>query len=83
MSVFQLKQFNVNQADVSMKIGTDAMVLGAWAPVNKAESILDIGTGTGILALMLAQRSDAFTIDAVEIDAKTFERAVENFEHSP
>ncbi|PIE48486.1 MAG: tRNA (adenine-N(6)-)-methyltransferase [Flavobacteriales bacterium] len=83
MSVFQLKQFNVNQADVSMKIGTDAMVLGAWAPVNDAETILDIGTGTGILALMLAQRSDAFTIDAVEIDAKTFERAVENFEHSP
>lgn len=83
MSTFQFKQFTVNQKDVAMKIGTDAMILGAWAPVDDADTILDIGTGTGILALMLAQRSEAFTIDAVEIDDQAFETAVENFENSP
>lgn len=66
-----------------MKVGTDAMILGSWTQVDEAETILDIGTGTGILALMLAQRSEAFTIDAVEIDADAYEEAVTNFENSP
>ena len=66
-----------------MKVGTDAMILGSWTQVEEAETILDIGTGTGILALMLAQRSEAFTIDAVEIDADAYEEAVTNFENSP
>lgn len=66
-----------------MKVGTDAMVLGSWTQVEEAETILDIGTGTGILALMLAQRSEAFNIDAIEIDDDAFEEAVTNFENSP
>jgi tRNA1Val (adenine37-N6)-methyltransferase len=66
-----------------MKIGTDGVLLGAWCPLeNEPESILDIGTGTGIIGLMLAQRSDAFTIDAVEMDENAYEQAVENFEAS-
>ena len=67
-----------------MKIGTDGVLLGAWAPISaEVNSILDIGTGTGIIALMLAQRSFAETIDALEIDEDAYEQAVENFENSP
>jgi tRNA1Val (adenine37-N6)-methyltransferase len=67
-----------------MKIGTDGVLLGAWTPVEKnIFSILDIGTGTGIIALMLAQRSSASQIDALEIDENAFEQATDNFENSP
>ena len=67
-----------------MKIGTDGVLLGAWTPVNEEiNSILDIGAGTGIIALMLAQRSYAETLDAIEIDEDAYEQAVENFENSP
>lgn len=67
-----------------MKIGTDAVLLGAWCPVdNNPISILDIGAGTGILSLMLAQRCDAEQIDAIEIDENAYEECVENFENSP
>jgi len=67
-----------------MKIGTDGVLLGAWAPISDATySILDIGSGTGILSLMLAQRSVADQIDALEIDADAYEEAVGNFENSP
>lgn len=83
MSNFQFKQFSINQANVAMKIGTDSMILGSWASIGDADTILDIGTGTGLLALMLAQQTDAFTIDAVEIDNQAFETAVNNFESSP
>jgi tRNA1Val (adenine37-N6)-methyltransferase len=66
-----------------MKVGTDAVLLGAWATVNKyPDAILDIGAGTGVISLMLAQRSDAMTIDAVEIDEQAHEQCVENFELS-
>jgi len=65
-----------------MKIGTDGVLLGAWTSVQDAYSILDIGAGTGILALMLAQRSDAEQIDALEIDEDAYEQCVENFENS-
>ena len=65
-----------------MKIGTDSVLLGAWCPIdNNPFSVLDIGAGTGILSLMLAQRSNA--IDALEIDENAFEQCVENFENSP
>jgi tRNA1Val (adenine37-N6)-methyltransferase len=84
MSVFQFKQFSVNQDQTAMKIGTDGVLLGAWTPIeNNPKSVLDIGTGTGIIALMLAQRSDAEQIDALEIDESAYEQAVENFENSP
>ena len=81
---FKFKQFSVEQDKAAMKIGTDGVLLGAWAPIDKnTYSILDIGSGTGIIALMLAQRSDADQIDAIEIDENAYEQAVENFENSP
>ena len=67
-----------------MKIGTDGVLLGAWTPlINNPYNILDIGTGTGVIALMLAQRTHAEQIDAIEIDDDAYEQATENFENSP
>ncbi len=67
-----------------MKIGTDGVLLGAWTSIrHNPDSILDIGAGTGVIALMLAQRSNAEVIDAIEIDADAYEQCVENFEISP
>lgn len=84
MSSFNFKQFTVNQDRCAMKIGTDAVLLGAWCPIdNNPYSILDIGAGTGILSLTLAQRSNAVQIDAIEIDENAYEQCVENFENSP
>lgn len=81
---FQFKEFQVEQDRCAMKIGTDGVLLGAWVDVPEhINSILDIGTGTGIIALQLAQRSDAEIIDALEIAPQAFEQAVENFENSP
>lgn len=84
MSKFQFKQFSIEQDRCAMKIGTDGVLLGAWAPVNHNPfSVLDIGTGTGVIALMLAQRSNAQQIDALEIDEDAYEQATDNFENSP
>ena len=84
MSKFQFKQFSLEQDRCAMKIGTDGVLLGAWTPIdNNPFSILDIGTGTGIIALMLAQRSAAEQIDALEIDEDAYEQATDNFENSP
>jgi len=79
---FQFKQFSINDSNCAMKIGTDGCLLGAWADINSVESILDIGTGSGLIALMLAQRSIAF-INSVEIDDGAFKQATENFKNSP
>jgi tRNA1Val (adenine37-N6)-methyltransferase len=80
---FKLKQFSVTQDKCAMKIGTDAILLGAWAPIDhRPISVLDIGAGTGILGLMLAQRSAAELIDAIEIEENAYEQCVENFENS-
>ena len=80
---FEFKRFSVQQDKCAMKIGTDGVLLGAWASIDKhPNSILDIGTGTGIIALQLAQRSDAAVIDAIEKNADAFEQAVLNFENS-
>lgn len=81
---FQFKKFSIEQDQCAMKIGTDGVLLGAWvkpeiAPLN----ILDIGTGTGIISLMLAQRFPSTQIEALEIDEAAFEQAVTNFENSP
>ena len=92
--MFQFKKFTINQDRCAMKVGTDGVLLGAWCPIdNNPFSILDIGAGTGILSLILAQRSNAEhpslqgelaqQIDAIEIDENAFEQCVETFESSP
>lgn len=82
--MFLFKQFTVQQDQCAMKIGTDGVLLGAWCPIdNNPFSVLDIGAGTGILSLMLAQRSNAEQIDSLEIDEEAYEQCVENFENSP
>lgn len=83
-SSFKFKQFTIQQDRCAMKIGTDGVLLGAWVSLeNNPESVLDIGAGTGIISLQLAQRSFAETIEAIEIDEDAFEQSVENFEASP
>ncbi len=83
MKPFRFKEFTVHQKKAAMKIGTDAVLLGAWCSLDTyPDTILDIGAGTGVISLMLAQRSDAETIDAVEIDEAAYEEAVANFEQS-
>ena len=80
---FQFKQFSVAQDRCEMKVGTDAVLLGAWSALDHMpNTILDIGSGTGILALIMAQRSTAELIDALEIDADAYEQCVHNFETS-
>ncbi len=84
MSIFKFKEFSVEQDRTAMKIGTDGVLLGAWSPIpENCFSVLDIGTGTGIIALMMAQRSQAEQVDAIEIDEQAYEQASENFENSP
>lgn len=81
---FHFKEFSVLQDQCAMKVGTDGVLLGSWVEIaDETDSILDIGTGTGLLALQMAQRSEAEMIDAVEIEDKAFEQAVDNFENSP
>ncbi len=80
---FAFKQFRVQQDRCALKVGTDGVVLGAWANVEEAKRILDIGTGTGLLALMAAQRAPGARIDAVEIDEAAAEQAAENVAASP
>ncbi len=80
--VFIFKQFDIADDRSAMKIGTDAVLLGAWSNVENTDRLLDIGSGCGIIALMLAQRTNAF-VDAVEIDKNAAEQAQENFDLSP
>lgn len=82
--MFQFKQFCITQEKAAMKVGTDGVLLGAWTPVEEhVKSILDIGTGTGLVALMLAQRCMSAKIDAVEMDDFACEDANQNFNASP
>lgn len=84
MKPFKFKLFTIQQDKCAMKVGTDGVLLGAWVSLSTfPNSILDIGTGTGIISLQMAQRSKAEIIDAIEIDNDAFEQAVENFENSP
>ena len=84
MKPFRFKEFTIHQDQCAMKVGTDGVLLGAWASLDKQpESILDIGAGTGLIALQLAQRSYAETIDAIELDDAAYEQCVANFEVSP
>ncbi len=79
---FRFKQFVVRQDRCAMKVGTDGVLLGSWVHPGKAKRILDIGTGTGLIALMMAQRSEG-QIDAIDIDSDATAQAEENFESSP
>jgi tRNA1Val (adenine37-N6)-methyltransferase len=81
--VFRFKQFSVDQTNCAMKINTDGVLLGALAKAIDLGNILDIGTGTGVIALMLAQRFASAIIDAVEIDEAAAQTAGRNFEGSP
>ncbi len=80
-TIFAFKQFVINQDKCAMKVSTDAVLLGAWVIPNGSLNILDIGTGTGVIALMLAQKSKA-QIHAIDIDKTAFEQAKLNFEES-
>lgn len=81
-TTFQFKQFHVNHDQCAMKVGTDGVLLGSWVKLMNARHILDIGTGTGLIALMMAQKSKAF-IDAIDIDVDAFQQARYNVSHSP
>ena len=78
---FKFKQFTIFQDKCAMKVGTDGVLLGAYADTVNCNSILDIGTGTGLIALMLAQKSNAKTF-AIEIDKLAYEQAVYNVHNS-
>lgn len=81
---FRFKQFIVRQERCAMKVGTDGVLLGAWTTMPAAVSrILDIGTGTGLIALMAAQRAPAATVDAVEIEEEAASQAADNIAESP
>jgi tRNA1Val (adenine37-N6)-methyltransferase len=79
---FRFKQFTVYHDLCAMKVGTDGVLLGAWANCANSQNILDAGCGSGLIALMLAQRSDA-KIDAIDINAQAYEQTRINISHSP
>jgi len=80
---FQFKQFRIVQERSAMKVGMDGVLIGAWADVSDTANILDVGTGTGLIALMMAQRSPLASIDAIEIDQQAFKESVLNVNESP
>ena len=83
-SHFHFKQFSVRHDRSTMKVGTDGVLLGAWVNVDDSKRILDIGTGSGVIALMLAQRTTSdVLIDAVEVESDDAAQAKENVLQSP
>ncbi|MDG1841445.1 MAG: methyltransferase [Crocinitomicaceae bacterium] len=82
MVFFHFKHFSINQEGASMKVGTDAMILGSLIPEGKYVNALDIGTGTGVLALMTVQKNPKISITAIDIDAANVSLANENFKNS-
>lgn len=79
---FRFKQFEVRHDRCAMKVGTDGVLLGAWVDVTRSRQVLDIGTGSGLIALMIAQRCDA-QITGIDIDADAVGQACENADASP
>jgi tRNA1Val (adenine37-N6)-methyltransferase len=80
---FKFKEFSIEQRGASCKVGTDGVLLGAWAEVSDAKNILDVGAGTGLITIMMAQRNAQARIDAVEIDKQAVEQACRNILASP
>lgn len=80
---FSFKQFTVWHDQCAMKVGTDGVLLGTWANVSDAKTILDIGTGTGLMALIAAQRNSEANITGIDIDFAATEQAAENVKKSP
>lgn len=81
--IFRFKQFAVLNDRTAMKVGTDGVLLGAWCPVQGVERALDVGTGCGVIALMIAQRNSTAIIEGIDIDHDAIEEASLNFERSP
>ncbi|KGY08224.1 tRNA1(Val) (adenine(37)-N6)-methyltransferase [Vibrio sinaloensis] len=80
---FEFKQFKITGGLSGMPVSTDGVLLGAWANLSQVDFLLDIGTGTGLLALMCAQRKPTLTIDAIDIDQNACDAAISNFSNSP
>lgn len=80
---FTFKQFHIDAFQCGMPVSTDAVLLGAWADIKKAKTLLDIGCGTGILSIMCAQRNPALQINAVEIEENAFNAATLNMKSCP
>jgi len=78
MSIFKFKQFEICQDKTGMKVGTDGVLLGAWADCFAAKNILDVGSGTGLISIMLAQRNAVASIQAIEIEYDAYLQSVEN-----
>ena len=81
--MFRFKQFAIRQENAAMKVGTDGALLGAWCDVSNCKNILDIGTGTGIIAMMVAQRNPIAKITALELDSNAILDATYNVENCP
>ena len=80
---FAFKQFTIHHDRCAMKVGTDGVLLGAWVNLSNSHRILDIGTGTGLIALMMAQRCNDSNITAIDIDTEAVSQANENIQASP
>jgi tRNA1Val (adenine37-N6)-methyltransferase len=80
---FRFKEFTIHMDRCAMKVGTDGVLLGAWSDCSGKENVLDIGTGTGLIALMIAQRENKSRITAIELDEAAYIQAQENVLISP
>lgn len=83
MKPFQFKQFSIQQSKEVFRVGTDGVLLGACSSTNNAQKIMEVGTGTGLISLMLAQRNPTAIIHAIDINENAVKLAKENFENSP
>jgi tRNA1Val (adenine37-N6)-methyltransferase len=83
MSFFRFKEFSIIQDRSAMKVGTDAMILGSLIDSDLKGKCLEIGTGTGVISLMLLQRSPELCITAIDIDSESIDEAIHNFSNSP
>lgn len=83
MKPFHFKQFSIQQSETVFRVGTDGVLLGASATVDKAQNILEVGTGTGLISLMLAQRNSTALIHSIDIDENAVKIARQNLENAP